>query len=97
MASSATLTTTHLPRLRSLLGEWTKEQPPAKGFSTPLDAVTKGAPAGKDVIVAFRTRPPLPNEASDKFHGEVEGEDGDKELNQPIEFCTGISVTRYTL
>ncbi|KAK0462516.1 P-loop containing nucleoside triphosphate hydrolase protein [Desarmillaria tabescens] len=57
MATSATLTTTQLPRFRRLLEEWAAKQPPATGF-TPR--------ASKDVVVAFRTRPPLPGEATSK-------------------------------
>jgi kinesin family protein 2/24 len=43
----------------------------------------------KDVIVAFRTRPSLPNEAGEKFHGDPDAEDASE---APVEFCSGISV-----
>jgi kinesin family protein 2/24 len=66
MASSAALTTTHLPTLRTLLAEWEQAQPPSTGFQTALDA--KVSPESlKEIFVAFRTRPPLPNEAAEKF------------------------------
>ena len=73
MASSAALTTTHLPRLRAQLDEWRQKQRAASPFVTSLTDITARFPQGssdvrgKDVIVAFRTRPPLENEAEDKF------------------------------
>lgn len=67
MASSASLTTTHLPVFRGLLTEWEASQPAMTGFVTASDAQFP-AESLKDVFVAFRTRPPLPSEAADKFH-----------------------------
>ncbi|KAH7101556.1 P-loop containing nucleoside triphosphate hydrolase protein [Auriculariales sp. MPI-PUGE-AT-0066] len=87
MASSAALTMIHLPRLRVILDEWRAAQPPANGFATSLQDV-KGKDL-KDVIVAFRTRPPLPNEAAEKF----QAEGGAEEEAAPIEFCSGITIT----
>jgi kinesin family member 2/24 len=83
MASSASLTTTHLPTLRKLLDEWRERQPPAKPFVSPLlDIPAKlarenpeGGAQGKDIVVAFRTRPPLLNEA-EKFTA-LEGKEED--------------------
>ncbi|KAJ7587026.1 P-loop containing nucleoside triphosphate hydrolase protein [Mycena floridula] len=80
MASSATLTTTHLPQLRSILKEWQAEQAPSIGFR-PMVAPE----IAKDVVVAFRTRPSLPNEAAEKFRAEDNSDD--------VEFCAGITVT----
>jgi kinesin family protein 2/24 len=70
--SSAALTTNHLPHLRALLSKWESKQSTPKGFATPLpktsiSAAAEGHPDGKDVLVAFRTRPPLEHEAEDKF------------------------------
>lgn len=73
MASSAALTTTHLPRLRAQLEEWQQKQRAPSPFKTLLsDIATRalqdsGGVRGKDVTVAFRTRPPLPDEAEEKF------------------------------
>ncbi|KZV91491.1 P-loop containing nucleoside triphosphate hydrolase protein [Exidia glandulosa HHB12029] len=100
MASSATLTTTQLPRLREILEQWRESQPPAKGFSSDVDQLAARLAATglsdssadgstKDVIVAFRTRPPLPNEAADKF----KAEGGNEEDAAKVEFCSGITVT----
>ncbi|KAJ7233913.1 P-loop containing nucleoside triphosphate hydrolase protein [Mycena rebaudengoi] len=93
MASSATLTTTHLPRIRALLDEWSAKRPAPKGFSVPLVDIQQSSPSrgvSKEVIVAFRTRPSLPNEAGEKFHGDPDAEDASE---APVEFCSGISVT----
>jgi kinesin family protein 2/24 len=70
--SSAALTTNHLPHLRALLSKWESKQSTPKGFATPLPkasnpAAAEGHSDGKDVFVAFRTRPPLEHEAEDKF------------------------------
>lgn len=104
MASSAALTTTHLPRIRDLLKEWERKQPPTKGFATPTDTKDRDngqRTSAKDVIVAFRTRPPLENEAADKFKGSLvkdhqptgsmtEEIEGSNEIN--VDFCPGISI-----
>ena len=74
--SSAALTTTHLPQLRGTLDEWREKQPAPKPFTAGRqDLATRladenavGAKEGKDIVVAFRTRPSLPNEAEEKFH-----------------------------
>jgi kinesin family member 2/24 len=102
MASSATLTTTHLPHLRSLLREWESQQPTPKGFTTPVTEkygnsdVYKQDLGGnlKDVVVAFRTRPPLENEADEKFTsvGESGSEEGRGRGREKVDFCSGISV-----
>ncbi|KAJ7678693.1 P-loop containing nucleoside triphosphate hydrolase protein [Mycena rosella] len=98
MASSATLTSTHLPTLRTILEEWNQKRPATKGFPVPLAELQKSPPskdASKDVIVAFRTRPPLPNEAAEKFHADPDAEDAvldDAGKLAPVEFCAGITV-----
>ncbi|KAJ7049968.1 P-loop containing nucleoside triphosphate hydrolase protein [Mycena amicta] len=90
MASSATVTTTHLPKLRTLLDEWNEKRTPTKGFAVPLSEIKPATKdASKDIIVAFRTRPPLPNEASEKFHANPDAEDAPTE---PAEFCAGVTV-----
>lgn len=102
MSSSAAHTTANLPLFRNLITEWELNQPPVRGFSTDASASQR---EGKDVIVAFRTRPPLENEARNKFEGDaklkfedemngvVDGVAG-SEANTPIvvDFCPGISV-----
>ncbi|KAJ7122056.1 P-loop containing nucleoside triphosphate hydrolase protein [Mycena crocata] len=99
MASSATLTTTHLPTLRKILDEWNFKRPATKAFSVPLADLQQSPPdkdASKDVIVAFRTRPPLLNEAAEKFHADPDAKDAPEDTNdQPavVEFCAGITVT----
>ncbi|KAJ7760973.1 P-loop containing nucleoside triphosphate hydrolase protein [Mycena metata] len=98
MASSATLTTTHLPTLRAILDEWNQKRPATKGFLAPLAELhqSPGENASKDVIVAFRTRPPLPDEAADKFHADADAKDAPLDADgQPaaVEFCAGITVT----
>lgn len=111
MASSAALTTTHLPTLRALLDEWSAKQPPAKPFVSPMQDIASrlaeekaGEVRGKDIIVAFRTRPPLPNEADEKFHvpeakeagvGDAEGEQKGEtapEAPETVEFCPGVTA-----
>lgn len=79
MASSAALTTTHLPRLRELLDQWHPGHP-----QIAQQAASNLTVQDKDVLVAFRTRPPLPNEAADKFPSPDEAE--------TPQFCSGISV-----
>ena len=108
MASSAALTTTHLPRLRQELEEWRAKQPPSQPFSKPLDSIETrleedkyNKEHGKDVIVAFRTRPPLEHEAEQKFNTNSEGSKQADDAVHPqdsgtqkeeLEFCSGISV-----
>ena len=110
MASSAALTTTHLPCLRSLLKDWEQKQPPPKGFLTPvhnledlskdaLDLLDNRDTESKDMVVAFRTRPPLQNEAADKFKGnpdegisESEAAAAEATEEFKVDFCPGISV-----
>ncbi|EJD43841.1 P-loop containing nucleoside triphosphate hydrolase protein [Auricularia subglabra TFB-10046 SS5] len=96
MASSAALTTTHLPRLRGILEQWRAAQPAFKGFDTEVEALARKLAAtdlengaSKDVVVAFRTRPPLPNEAAEKF----QADGGSAEEANQVEFCSGITVT----
>ncbi|KAF7357928.1 Kinesin-like protein [Mycena venus] len=102
MATSATLTTTHLSTFRTILDEWNQNRlktSPIKGFHVPLEELQQSPPskdALKDVIVAFRTRPPLPNEAADKFHVDPDAKDApvDEDGQPPVvEFCSGITVT----
>ncbi|PCH35714.1 nucleoside triphosphate hydrolase protein [Wolfiporia cocos MD-104 SS10] len=105
MASSAALTTTHLPRLRAGLEEWRKKQSLHAEFATPLSEITNRANGGgqrkqqgKDVVVAFRTRPPLENEAETKFAAAetqdaktAEGAEEQADTPQSA-FCAGITV-----
>ncbi|CAK5281145.1 unnamed protein product [Mycena citricolor] len=108
--ASATFTTTLLPRFRALVEEWTAKHPSSAGFTVPLSDLrsTTSATANKDVVVAFRTRPPLPNEAAEQFQAAAEGhsyeanseerqrragEEVAKTQLEPVEFCAGITVT----
>ncbi|KAJ7671507.1 P-loop containing nucleoside triphosphate hydrolase protein [Mycena polygramma] len=88
MASSANLTTTHLPQLRTILDKWNQTRPPSTDFPDTPSAES----ASKEVIVAFRTRPPLPNEATDKFQVHSQGA-LQPEGTESVEFCAGISAT----
>jgi len=88
MTSSAALTTTHLPRLRTILDEWRAAQPPNKDFESSIQGAAP-KDALKDVVVAFRTRPSLPNEAAEKF----QATGGSVDEAEKIEFCSGITVT----
>lgn len=106
MASSAALTTTHLPHLRKELEQWRSKQPPAVPFSSPSqDILTRLAlhglqeEQGKDVIVAFRTRPPLEHEAEEKFQvsSVAETPSAEEDVNEHDEahtpgFCPGITL-----
>ncbi|KAI0347911.1 P-loop containing nucleoside triphosphate hydrolase protein [Trametopsis cervina] len=90
MASSASLTTTHLPHLREELEKWRKEQPPCTPFTTPLEDIQAQdftGQRGKDVNVAFRTRPPLPQEAENKFSAAATEDDAEETT-----FCSGVTV-----
>ncbi|KAJ7104233.1 P-loop containing nucleoside triphosphate hydrolase protein [Mycena belliarum] len=96
MASSSTLTSTHLPIFRTILDEWHQKQP--KSFPVPL-AELRSPPTSKDklkdVIVAFRTRPPLANETTDKFHADPDVRDAivdEAGKIPPVQFCAGITV-----
>lgn len=114
MASSAALTTTHLPRLRAQLEEWQQKQRAPTPFKTLLSDITaralqdSGGVRGKDVTVAFRTRPPLPDEAEEKFQAyeskdeptaappDVQSQEGEGvPATEPVkvEFCAGVTVT----
>ncbi|THG94681.1 hypothetical protein EW026_g6839 [Hermanssonia centrifuga] len=112
MASSAALTTTHLPVLRSQLEEWREKQSAISGFSTSLSDIADNSlnskdarnTASKDVVVAFRTRPPLEHEAEEKFKAyetkDTPEQDGTEASSGPattegsckVEFCPGITV-----
>ncbi|KAF7376655.1 Kinesin-like protein [Mycena sanguinolenta] len=102
MATSATFTTTHLSTFRTILDDWNENKLKAgatKGFLVPLAELQQSPPnkdALKDVVVAFRTRPPLPNEAADKFHVDADAKDApvDEEGQVPVvEYCPGITLT----
>lgn len=103
MASSAALTTTHLPALRTALDEWRQQQPLAATFTIPTEDITTKLSKGstgvqKDVIVGFRTRPPLEHEAEDKFKAydgkEDTPQEGESSEQDPAKFCPGITVSK---
>lgn len=103
MASSAALTTTHLPALRAALDEWREQQSLAMTFTVPAEDIPTKLSKGstgvhKDVIVGFRTRPPLEHEAEDKFKAYEGKEDGPQEDESaehgPAKFCPGITASK---
>ncbi|KDQ13304.1 hypothetical protein BOTBODRAFT_160588 [Botryobasidium botryosum FD-172 SS1] len=72
MASSAAHTTANLPLFRRLVSEWEAasqaSQPTSQsGKIEPSRDDSFARRSGKDILVAFRTRPPLPEEARCKF------------------------------
>ncbi|KAI0686703.1 P-loop containing nucleoside triphosphate hydrolase protein [Cytidiella melzeri] len=103
MASSAALTTTHLPRLREELEQWRMKQPLTAPFSSSLhdiscrtDVINPVEGQEKDVIVAFRTRPPLEHEAEEKFNTTVPSSvpfTHAIEAASKVDFCPGITLT----
>ncbi|KAJ6456387.1 P-loop containing nucleoside triphosphate hydrolase protein [Mycena sanguinolenta] len=102
MATSATFTTTHLSTFRTILDEWNQNRlktAATKGFLVPFAELQQSPPnkdALKDVIVAFRTRPPLPDEAAYKFHVDPDAKDApvDEEGQVPVvEYCPGITLS----
>lgn len=98
--SSAALTTAQLPRLRALLADWHATQPAPNPFDRSLDSIQtrfaqnlgegKLNDDAKDIVVAFRTRPPLENEAATKFAQDGADPDADAAT---AEFCAGITLT----
>ncbi len=54
----------------------------------PFENIAKTPRASKDVVVAFRTHPPLPGEAVGKFQSTPANGKND----MPVEVCIGISV-----
>lgn len=103
MASSSSLTITHLPRLRDELAQWRAEQPTDSGFKSSLEDISNKltnlnsltvAP-NKDIFVAFRTRPPVDEEANEKFalpQSAEESNSGNATV-QGSAFCYGSTAT----
>ncbi|EPQ55331.1 P-loop containing nucleoside triphosphate hydrolase protein [Gloeophyllum trabeum ATCC 11539] len=101
-AASATSITSNLSLFRSLLSEWSAKQPKVKGLATTPEEISASFDrrlqdkasgihdTGKDVVVAFRTRPPLENEAAEKFKGNQE--EGDLNVPAEVTFCEGITL-----
>ncbi len=87
MAASATEVTTHLSTFRGLLKEWSDAQPPMKGFASPLGQEQ----AQKNIVVAFRTRPPLDGEAETKFHALEDQQDEDEKEKHDSQPCLGVT------
>ncbi|EED85294.1 predicted protein [Postia placenta Mad-698-R] len=111
MASSSSLSTTHLPRLRDELAQWRAEQPTDSGFKSSLEDISNKltnlnsltvAP-NKDIFVAFRTRPPVDEEANKKFALPQSAEESNSDTTnasnsgnatvQGSAFCYGITAT----
>ncbi|KZT22519.1 P-loop containing nucleoside triphosphate hydrolase protein [Neolentinus lepideus HHB14362 ss-1] len=104
-AASASSITSNLPLFRSLLSEWSAKQPAVRGFTSTPEEISAAFDkrlqdkqsglyeTGKDVLVAFRTRPPLENEAAEKFKA-VAKEDADEAaaIEEKVEFCEGITL-----
>ncbi|TFK50819.1 P-loop containing nucleoside triphosphate hydrolase protein [Heliocybe sulcata] len=104
-AASATSITSNLPLFRSLLSDWSAKQPPPKGFTTTTEEISEVFDkrlsdkasglyeTGKDVLVTFRTRPPLEDEAAEKFKAVVDSEEGQEvQVQEKVEFCEGITL-----
>ncbi|KAJ7483319.1 P-loop containing nucleoside triphosphate hydrolase protein [Mycena latifolia] len=95
MVSSAILTTTYLLTLRIFFEDWDQKRPVAKGFPMTLGELHQTLPsrdASKDVILAFRTRPPLLNETAEKIHAYPDATDGEAQaaLAEPGIFVTHV-------
>jgi kinesin family member 2/24 len=89
MASSTSWTSSeNLPQFLSLVSEWRAGQSLVQDFAGVGDDAEFEQ---KDVFVAFRTRPPLPNEEKTAF-----SVSSDVSVPEPAgsqsEFCPGISV-----
>lgn len=79
---------------RALLTQWESTQPSARGFESSVDTASRRE--DKDVIVAFRTRPPLERELT-RFEDErPPSPDADASVSEPVtidNFKPGIAVT----
>ncbi|KZT41875.1 P-loop containing nucleoside triphosphate hydrolase protein [Sistotremastrum suecicum HHB10207 ss-3] len=78
---------------RALLTQWENTQPPARGFESSVDTASRRE--DKDVIVAFRTRPPLERELI-RFESEKSpASDAESDVSEPVtveNFKAGINV-----
>lgn len=78
---------------RALLTQWESTQPPARGFESSVDTASRRE--DKDVIVAFRTRPPLERELI-RFESEKSpASDAESDVSEPVtveNFKAGINV-----
>lgn len=93
MSISAVNITAQVSRFSSLIDQWKAKQAPPKGFTRPLSQVEPGADrSGKDVIVALRTRPPIPSERS-RFIAPNDGANVEASSDAAaIDFCIGVDV-----
>lgn len=95
MSLSATAINTNLERFREAIQAWEADK-----LQTQVPAGDAGATAGQeqsaewqDVVVAFRTRPTLPDEAAKFTDGTVAtGTDKDASKTEDDVFCRAISV-----
>lgn len=93
MSINQTNITAQVSRFSALIEQWKNKQPQVKGFTRPLSEVGPGVDrSGKDVIVALRTRPPIPSER-ERFiltPSEESAEPGKDEA--AFDFCIGVDV-----
>lgn len=85
--------TAQVSRFSTLIEQWKNKQPQVKGFTRPLSEVGPGVDrSGKDVIVALRTRPPIPSER-ERFIPTAP-EEGAKSSGDEsaFDFCIGVDV-----
>ncbi|KAI0087128.1 P-loop containing nucleoside triphosphate hydrolase protein [Irpex rosettiformis] len=89
MASSAALTTTHLPRLRKELEQWRAKQSPALSCSSPL----------QDIYARLDAKDSIEEQGKDKrkkfqasASASVEDDPEKLDQRQKIKFCPGISL-----
>jgi kinesin family member 2/24 len=90
MASSATHTTANLSFYRNLISQWEANVPKASQVHESNFPSTGSMRDGKEVIVAFRTRPPLEGEADSKFG--IKHDLSTEEKPEHVEFCPGVGV-----
>lgn len=85
--------TAQVSRFSTLIEQWKSKQPQGKGFTRPLSEVGPGVDrSGKDVIVALRTRPPIPSE-HERFILTTPEESDQAGADDPaFDFCIGVDV-----
>jgi hypothetical protein len=89
--ASTNWTSLNLPQFLSLVSEWRAVQPLAQDFAE-LEVGDGAELEQTDVFVAFRTRPPLPNEEKAAFTVPSDVNVTESAGSIQSEFCPGISV-----
>ncbi|KAH7105093.1 P-loop containing nucleoside triphosphate hydrolase protein [Auriculariales sp. MPI-PUGE-AT-0066] len=91
MALSVQRTTSAIPALRLLLDEWDVDQAKLEVSNGTGPDTSLALLKDKDVVVAFRTRPPLADETR-MFEGEVEDPE---QPSKQAEFLRGVTVRTF--